>query len=108
MVVINGKWRANGTLSRFVERLSSDATTRGVLYMSARGFLGFIPLAAGLALWGHPLAGGLLASAGLAQGVVYNIGGIHQRLTGKDTGVAVSEVLMGGLIGACFMAVGMR
>lgn len=103
---IHGRWRANGRLSRTVERFSADATTRGILYMSARGFLGFLPLAGGLAVCGHYLAAGLLAAVGLAQGVVYNIGGIHQRFTGKDTGVPIAEVLMGGLIGAAFMAVG--
>lgn len=103
---IHGRWRANGKLSRFVEGIVQGASNRGVLYMSLRGLLGLVPLACGLAVCGHYLAAGLLAGVGAAQGAVYWAGGIHQRFTGKDTGVPISEILMGGLIGAAFMAVG--
>lgn len=96
---IHGRWAANGRLSLCVEKLVSDPYWRGIVYMSCRGFLGFLPLALCLAALGHIWAATLLVTVGAAMGPVYWIGGIHQRATGKDTGVPASEFLIGALIG---------
>lgn len=99
----NGRsYVGTGKLSRFVGKFLGDyAEAASTVYGCIRGFLGMLPFAAGLAMLGHFGAGLALLVVGACMGVVYWLGGIHQRLTGKDTGIKISEALMGALLGAC-------
>ena len=97
----DGPYVGTGTLSRFVGKFLGDyPQTAAVVYGGLRGGLGIVPWAAGIGYHSLP-AGVALLCAGFSMGGVYWLGGIHQRATGQDTGIKVSECLFGALLGAC-------
>lgn len=98
----NGEpYEGTGVLSKFVGAfLGHNPQAAAVLYGGLRGGLGIIPWAAGVGYHDVP-AGLALLVAGLSMGGIYWLGGIHQRATRKDTGIKISEVLFGAVLGAC-------
>lgn len=101
----NGRpYVGTGFLSKAVGKIVSGELA-AVIYGGLRGFLGLLLWAAGLALLDRSIAAVAILTSGACMGAVYWLGGIHQRATGKDTGIKISEVLFGALLGACMAGV---